>query len=113
MQIGTVIAIYFIIWWVVLFAVLPWGIRSQQESGEVAPGTDPGAPAAHLIWRKLFWTTVIGRGGVRHSHGDLQREPDPVRIPQADFQSAAFLTSTAALTATKKEQGKMPCSSHS
>ena len=58
MQVGTVIAIYFIIWWVVLFAVLPWGIRSQQESGEVAPGTDPGAPAAHVIWRKLFWTTV-------------------------------------------------------
>ena len=31
----------------VLFAVLPWGVRSQEESGEVAPGTDPGAPAAH------------------------------------------------------------------
>ena len=59
MSIATVIAIYFIIWWVVLFAVLPWGIRSQEESGEVAPGTDPGAPAVHLIWRKLFWTTVI------------------------------------------------------
>ena len=43
----------------VLFAVLPWGVRSQEESGEVAPGTDPGAPAVHLIWRKLFWTTVI------------------------------------------------------
>jgi len=59
MQVGTVIAIYFIIWWVVLFAVLPWGIRSQHESGEIAPGTEPGAPAAHVVWRKLFWTTVI------------------------------------------------------
>ena len=59
MQTTTVIAIYFIIWWVVLFAVLPWGIRSQEESGEVAPGTDPGAPAGHLIWRKLLWTTVV------------------------------------------------------
>jgi predicted secreted protein len=58
MQTTTVIAIYFIIWWVVLFAVLPWGIHSQQESGEVAPGTDPGAPAAHVIWRKLLWTTI-------------------------------------------------------
>ncbi len=58
MSIATAIAIYFIIWWVVLFAVLPWGVRSQQESGEVAPGTDPGAPAAHLVWRKLLWTTV-------------------------------------------------------
>ena len=59
MNIATVIAIYFIIWWVVLFAILPWGVRSQQESGEVTPGTDPGAPATHLVWRKLLWTTVI------------------------------------------------------
>ena len=55
---ATAVAIYFIIWWVVLFAVLPWGIRSQEETGEVAPGTDPGAPAAHVIWRKLVWTTI-------------------------------------------------------
>jgi predicted secreted protein len=59
MAISTVIAIFFIIWWVVLFAVLPWGVRSQQESGEVAPGTDPGAPAVHRVWIKLLWTTVI------------------------------------------------------
>jgi predicted secreted protein len=59
MAVGTIIAIYFIIWWVVLFAVLPWGVRSQQESGAVAPGTDPGAPAVHRVWRKLLWTTVI------------------------------------------------------
>jgi predicted secreted protein len=59
MATSTIIAIYFIIWWVVLFAVLPWGVHSQQESGEVAPGTDPGAPAAHRIWIKLIWTTVV------------------------------------------------------
>jgi predicted secreted protein len=59
MAVSTVIAIYFIIWWVVLFAVLPWGVRSQKESGEVAPGTDPGAPAVHRIWSKLLWTTVV------------------------------------------------------
>src|SRR2546430_8444239 len=54
----TAIAVYFIIWWVMLFAVLPWGVHSQQESGEVAPGTDPGAPALPRLWRKLMWTTV-------------------------------------------------------
>jgi predicted secreted protein len=58
-EISTAIAIYFIIWWVVLFAVLPWGVHSQQESGEVAPGTDPGAPAVHRLWIKLVWTTVF------------------------------------------------------
>lgn len=59
MAISTTLAIYFIVWWLVLFAVLPWGVRSQEESGEVSPGTDPGAPAVHKVWIKLLWTTVI------------------------------------------------------
>ncbi|MEA2904529.1 MAG: hypothetical protein QOI12_1916 [Alphaproteobacteria bacterium] len=58
MSLTTAIAIYFIIWWTVLFAVLPWGVRSQEESGPVSPGTDPGAPAIPRVWRKLLWTTV-------------------------------------------------------
>lgn len=52
-------AIFFLIWWVVLFAVLPWGVRSQHEGGEVAPGTDPGAPAVPRLARKLLWTTLV------------------------------------------------------
>lgn len=59
MAITTVLAIYFIIWWVVLFMVLPWGVHSQEESGEVSPGTDPGAPAVHRLWIKLLWTTLL------------------------------------------------------
>jgi predicted secreted protein len=59
MRVGTVIAIYFLIWWTVLFAVLPWGVRSQHESGEFVPGTDPGAPSIHRLGRKLLWTTVV------------------------------------------------------
>jgi predicted secreted protein len=56
---ATAIATYFLIWWVVLFAVLPWGIRSQEESGNIAEGTDPGAPAVPRLKRKLVWTTVV------------------------------------------------------
>ena len=57
MAVSTAIAIYFLIWWVVLFTVLPWGIRSQGEEG--APGTDLGAPLAPRIKSKLVWTTVV------------------------------------------------------
>jgi predicted secreted protein len=57
-SISTALAIYFVIWWVVLFAVLPWGIRSQHESGEIVPGTDPGAPMLPNLKRKAIWTTV-------------------------------------------------------
>jgi predicted secreted protein len=59
MTIVTSLAIYFIIWWLVLFAVLPWGIHSQQESGDYHQGTDPGAPAIPNLARKLIWTTVV------------------------------------------------------
>jgi predicted secreted protein len=59
MTIATSAAIYFIIWWVVLFAVLPWGVRSQHESGERAAGTDPGAPVMAHLRRKLIWTTAV------------------------------------------------------
>ena len=58
MSISTGFAIYFVIWWIVLFAVLPWGVRSQHESGEVAPGTDPGAPILPNLKRKAIWTTA-------------------------------------------------------
>jgi predicted secreted protein len=59
MSLPTSIAIYFIIWWTVLFAVLPWGIRSQHEGGAIAPGTDPGAPVIPQLKRRLVWTTIV------------------------------------------------------
>ena len=56
---STMFAIYFVVWWVVLFFTLPFGIRSQHEDGAGAPGTDPGAPVVTGMGRKLIWTTVI------------------------------------------------------
>ena len=57
MAVSTAIAIYFLIWWVVLFAVLPWGVRAQGESA--VPGTDPGAPVVANLKLKLLWTTMV------------------------------------------------------
>jgi len=53
------IAVYFTIWWTVLFAVLPFGIRSQHESGEITEGTDPGAPVAPRLMLKAIVTTGV------------------------------------------------------
>lgn len=55
----TYAATFFLIWWVVLFAVLPWGVQSQHESGDTTPGTDPGAPAVPKLGHKLLWTTLV------------------------------------------------------
>jgi predicted secreted protein len=51
------VAIYIFIWWIVLFAVLPWGVRAQGEEG--VPGTDPGAPLVPHLRAKLVWTTLV------------------------------------------------------
>jgi predicted secreted protein len=59
MPVATSLAIFFLIWWVVLFAVLPWGIHSQHESEDIVAGTDPGAPVSVRIGRKLLWTTLL------------------------------------------------------
>jgi predicted secreted protein len=58
MSILSTIAIYFVIWWTVLFVVLPFGIRRQPDD-EVAPGTDPGAPAVSGMALKLLWNTIL------------------------------------------------------
>ena len=58
-SISTALAIYFVLWWIVLFVTLPFGVRSQHEDGEASPGTDPGAPVLPQMARKLIWTTLI------------------------------------------------------
>ena len=59
LPIPMAIAVYFTMWWIVLFAVLPFGVRSQQESGDVVKGTEPGAPvAAGMAWKALATTLI-------------------------------------------------------
>ena len=58
-SVGLAVAIYFVIWWTVLFAVLPWGVQSQHEAGEISPGSDPGAPVRPLLLKKAIATTVV------------------------------------------------------
>jgi predicted secreted protein len=56
---STAFAIYFVVWWIVLFLTLPFGVRSQHEDGIGAPGTDPGAPILARMGSKLIWTTIL------------------------------------------------------
>ncbi len=52
-------AVYFIIWWTVLFCVLPLNIQSQFEKGVVEKGTEPGAPVSPQLARKAAITSII------------------------------------------------------
>ena len=53
-------AVYFIIWWMSLFLVLPFfGARSQQQAGEKVLGTVASAPARHRTWKVFGVTTLV------------------------------------------------------
>lgn len=53
------IAIYLTIWWIVLFAILPFGVRSAHEEENAPEGSDPGAPVAPQLALKALVTTVV------------------------------------------------------
>ena len=59
LPIPLAIALFLSIWFVVLFAVLPFGVRSQREAGDYVPGTDPGAPVEPRLLIKALWTTAL------------------------------------------------------
>lgn len=55
----TAFAYYVLFWWVCLFAVLSIGLRTQDEEGEIVPGSEPSAPANLRIGRSLMINTAI------------------------------------------------------
>jgi predicted secreted protein len=62
MPLPLAIAAYFTLWWVVLFAVLPFGVRNHAEAGVERPaGAEAGAPVApHLALKALATTLISG-----------------------------------------------------
>ncbi len=60
MKLTSAIAIYFLIWSLTLFAVLPTGVRTAREAGrKPVPGQADSAPLSPDLWRKARWTTII------------------------------------------------------
>jgi predicted secreted protein len=60
MGLTTSISCYLVIWWTVLFAVLPLGSRSYHDAGiKVTDGGDPGAPVNPNLKRKFITTTWV------------------------------------------------------
>lgn len=59
MSLSLGLAIYFITWWVVLFAVLPWGVRTQGDNGEIVQGTVESAPAKPRLLKIFLATTIV------------------------------------------------------
>ncbi|MBU1306956.1 MAG: DUF1467 family protein [Alphaproteobacteria bacterium] len=60
MQIGSFVAVFFVLWWISFVAVLPIGNKSFHEAGEkVVAGSDPGAPVNPRLLRKALMATAL------------------------------------------------------
>jgi predicted secreted protein len=57
MTIATGIAMYVVIWWIVLFAVLPIGVKPTTEPG--GRGQMTGAPENPMMGKKVLWTSLL------------------------------------------------------
>ena len=58
MNVWAGIAVYIVIWWVVIFMVLPWGVRPVGAE-DIAKGHASSAPRQPRILTKMVVTTVI------------------------------------------------------
>ncbi len=58
MSITAVIVVVATIWFLSLLVVLPIGIQTQGERGEVVPGTPESAPVDTMLRKKLLWATI-------------------------------------------------------
>jgi predicted secreted protein len=55
----TYAALFFIIWWTVLFMALPFGLKTQDDSNDVTLGTVASAPRGPHVRRAMILTTII------------------------------------------------------
>lgn len=55
----SMFVVFLIIWWVVLFGVLPIGVKGQAEADDIVKGSEPGAPVDSQIKAKFILTTKI------------------------------------------------------
>jgi predicted secreted protein len=56
---GRLLAIYFVVWWIILFAILPFGMRTQQDEGDVVLGTPASAPVRPRLLKKALATSIV------------------------------------------------------
>ena len=56
---ATGTAVYLVIWWLVIFMVLPWGAESVIDEDDVKKGHASSAPKNPRMLLKIAITTVI------------------------------------------------------
>lgn len=62
MTITAAIVLFAVIWFMVLFVILPLRLVTQDEAGEVVPGTPASAPVDPRLRQKVRLTTIWAVG---------------------------------------------------
>ena len=79
----------FIMWWLVLFAILPFGLRTQDEDEDVTLGTVSSAPRGPHMLRAVVRTTHrLGAHSRRLLRADQGLGSQLRRHPAASFPSS-------------------------
>ena len=101
MSVSFAFAIYVVIWWTVLFAILPIGVRTQGEDGTIVRYPGERADASAIVARRAAHNCRVG-SRVRRFVGGRQIRSDRPR--------AIARTSHDALSANEKSKADGPCS---
>ncbi|AGK57464.1 hypothetical protein HYPDE_28928 [Hyphomicrobium denitrificans 1NES1] len=59
MRTSVAVATFFCLWFITLFAVLPFFAHTQEEAGEVVPGTPESAPHKINLLKVFCVNTVV------------------------------------------------------
>lgn len=53
------LALFFVVWWTLLFVILPLRNQVEADPARIVPGQDPGAPALPRLREKAILTTLL------------------------------------------------------
>ncbi|KQP88536.1 hypothetical protein ASF60_01075 [Methylobacterium sp. Leaf113] len=53
------LALYFVVWWTLLFVILPLRNQVESDPARMVPGQDPGAPASPRLREKAILTSLL------------------------------------------------------
>jgi predicted secreted protein len=98
MAITSAIVLYAVIWFLTLFIVLPIRLKTQQDVGEIVPGTPASAPVnpqlklralivtgvAAVIWAVLYTVIETEMLTVRDVDWLNRLEPAPLEAPASE-----------------------------
>jgi predicted secreted protein len=59
MNIVSAFVMFAVIWFMMLFVILPLRLQSQGEADDVVDGTSPSAPVDPMIGKKVIWITLL------------------------------------------------------